>query len=360
MQATELELNQSTFGAKILIVDDQQANINLLEGILEAAGYTELVSVTDPREVASLFVRLQPDLVLLDLMMPHLDGFQVMEQLKPFISERAYLPILVLTADVTKEAKRQALAIGAKDFLTKPFDHTEVLLRIRNLLQTRHLHMRLLDHNRILEEKVLERTSALRKRTSELEEAQVEMLERLAAAGEYRDDATGQHTRRVGDLSAHLAQALGLPDTLVEVIRRAAPLHDVGKIGTSDAILLKPGKLTPTEFEVMKRHTIIGARILSGGHSEMTQTAESIAMTHHERWDGSGYPQGLKGEAIPIAGRIVALVDVFDALTHERPYKEAWTVEEAVAEIRRQEARQFDPAVVEAFLRIHARPDITS
>jgi putative two-component system response regulator len=352
LEATKIELNQGILGYKIMIVDDQEANISLLEAILEGAGYTGLVGISDSRTVVSVFSEMQPDLILLDLMMPYLNGYQIMEQLRPLIPDGTFLPILVLTADVNRDTRRQALSLGANDFVTKPFDPTEVLLRIKNLLQTRYMHMQIQHHNRDLEEAVRERTSALRLRTTELEQSQIEMLERLAVAAEYRDDDTGLHTRRVGHVSALVAQSMGMRYAHIELIRRAAPLHDVGKIGISDGILLKPGKLTVDEFEVMKTHTTIGARILSGGHSTLTQTAEQIARTHHERWDGSGYPNGLSGEAIPIEGRIVALADVFDALTHERPYKKAWPVEDAVAEISSQRNRQFDPKVVDAFLHI--------
>jgi putative two-component system response regulator len=191
-----------------------------------------------------------------------------------------------------------------------------------------------------------------------LEEAQFETLARLAAAAEYRDDDTGEHTRRVGDLAGRLAEALGLPAELVQLIRRAAPLHDVGKIGIPDAILLKPGRLTEEEFDHMKRHTTIGARMLSGGASTQIALAEQIAGTHHERWDGTGYPVGLAGEAIPIAGRIVAVADVFDALTHARPYKQAWPHAEALAELHRQRGRQFDPRVIDAFLTLDHTTDL--
>ncbi len=183
-----------------------------------------------------------------------------------------------------------------------------------------------------------------------VDEAQFETLARLAAAAEYRDDDTGEHTRRVGELAGRLAEALGHPAELVRLIRLAAPLHDIGKIGIPDAILLKPGRLTEEEFEHMKRHTTIAAQMLSGGASAQIAIAEQIAGTHHERWDGSGYPAGLAGDAIPIAGRIVAVADVFDALTHSRPYKRAWPMDEALAELRRQRGRQFDPEVIDAFL----------
>src|SRR3989304_5604399 len=298
--------------ASILVVAGEGSNVLLLKRLLQQAGYTNVRSTTDPREAVPLYNAAPPDLILLDLHMPYIDGFAVMELLAPQIAAGTYLPILVLTADITPEAKRRALAIGAKDFLNKPFDHTEVLLRIRNLLETRHLHRQLQDQNRLLEEKV-------RERTLELEEARIEILERLAIAAEYRDDATGQHTRRVGQAAALLARAIGLPETQVELIRRAAPLHDIGKIGIPDGILLKPGPLTAEEFEILKAHTSTGARILSGGRVPPLPCAEEIALTHHERWDGTGYPWGLRGEQIPLSGRIVAVAEAFDALTRDGP-----------------------------------------
>ncbi len=337
----------ATKKARILIVDDQEVNIRLLEDILgRVGGYTTLKSTTDSRKVIPLYAEFRPDLILLDLRMPYLDGFGVMEELKPLISVGSYVPILVLTADVTPEVKQRALAGGAKDFLTKPFDPNEVLLRIKNLLETRSLHLELQNQNHILEEKV-------RERTRELEETHIEVLERLALAAEYRDDETGQHTRRVGQTSAILAQALGLPHGDVVLIQRAAPLHDVGKIGIPDRILLKAGRLTPEEFDVIKTHTTIGAKILSGGRFQLLRMAEEIALTHHERWDGTGYPQGLKGDSIPLAGRIVAIADAFDALTHERPYKRAWPVKEAAAELKRCAGTQFDPELVRVFLALN-------
>ena len=301
--------------ARILIVDDQSSNVALLESILYEEDYTDYRSITDSRQALPVYLEYRPDLILLDLQMPYLNGFEVMNQLRAHVLPGAFLPILVLTADVTPETKRHALAEGATDFLTKPFDSTEVILRIGNLLQTRTLHLQLQDHNRFLEHKVLERTA-------ELEETQIEILERLALAAEYRDDETGEHTRRVGKMSAQIAQALGLPEIEVALIRRAAPLHDVGKIAIPDSILLKPGKLTPDEFELMKTHTALGGKMLSGGRFPLLQWAEEIALTHHERWDGTGY-LGLRGEDIPIAGRIVAVADVFDALTSRRPYRRA-------------------------------------
>ena len=321
--------------ANILIVDDEKANIRLLEMILNHAGYVSVHSTTDSRQALDLFREVKPDLVLLDLTMPHLDGFAVMQQLQPEMAGN-FVPILVLTADATFATKHKALKEGARDFLTKPLDDTEVLLRINNLLETRF-------HSVLLESRVSERTR-------ELENAQLETLQRLALAAEYRDDDTGLHTKRVGSTAGILAGLLDLEPVTVELIHRAAPLHDVGKIGIADAILLKAGKLTDVEFATMKQHTTIGANMLSGSTSPWLNMAEIIALTHHERWDGRGYPQGLCGNDIPIVGRIVAVADVFDALTHQRPYKEPWSIEAAAAEIKSQCGKHFDERVVEAFM----------
>jgi len=328
--------------ARILIVDDEEQNVELLRRILERAGFSRIESTTDSRDAANLYVLHRPDLILLDLHMPNLDGLDVMTQLSE-IAEASYLPILILSGDLTPEARREALSRGAKDFVGKPFQQDELLLRIRTLLETRLLYLQIQSQNQLLEAKVRDRTRAL-------EEAQVEIVERLAVAAEFRDDNTGQHTQRVGQMSALLARELGLPDSQVTLIRRGAPLHDVGKIGVPDRILMKIGKLTADEFEIVKTHTTIGARILSGGKFPLLRLAEEIAFTHHERWDGSGYA-GIKGTDIALAGRIVAVADVFDALIQQRPYKPAWPVGEAIAAIDRQRGQQFDPTIVDAFMR---------
>jgi len=329
---------------KILIVDDENANVRLLEGILAKDGYTNIRTTTDSRQALPLLLGFEPDILLLDLMMPHLDGFAVMQQLRPAIPQGSFFPILVITADATAKTKYRALADGATDFLTKPIDVAEVILRVHNLLETRCLHRRLEGENERLDIQV-------RARTKELQGTQLEVLARLALAAEYRDDDTGEHTRRVGHVSALLADAMDLPRHQVELIRQAAPLHDVGKIGIPDAILLKPGKLTPEEFDVIKTHVRIGSDMLTGGLYTLLQMAEAIALTHHERWDGTGY-RGLKGEEIPLEGRLTSIVDVFDALTHARPYKKAWPIAQAREEIAKQSGRQFDPRVVDAFIPI--------
>ena len=329
--------------ARILIVDDEHINVELLRRLLERAGFSRIESTNDSREAVDLYLNFRPDLIVLDLHMPHRDGLEVLDDLNA-IAEASYLPILMLTGDDTQEAKREALSRGAKDFLNKPFHSDEVLLRIGTLLETRFLYLQIQSQNQMLEAKV-------RDRTRELEAAQIEIIERLARAAEFRDDHSGQHTERVGQMAALIAKQIGLPDTQVYLIRRAAPLHDVGKIGIPDSVLLKPGKLTAEEFTIVKTHTAIGARILSGSSFTILRLAEEIAFNHHERWDGTGYV-GIAGAAVPLAGRIVAIADVFDALTQTRPYKAAWTVTEAVSEIERQRGRQFDPTLVDAFLRI--------
>jgi putative two-component system response regulator len=338
--------------ARILIVDDQEANVRLLRQILGRAGYKNLACTQDPREVLGMWDECPPDLVLLDLHMSHLDGFAVMEQLKSRIASSGYVPVLVLTADMLPEAKKKALTLGAKDFLSKPFDVTEVLLRINNLLETRFLYRELQVHNETLEEKVLERTRAL-------EEAQIEMLERLALASEFRDDDTGEHTRRVGRLAAALARLAGWPEAELDLVRRAAMLHDIGKIGIPDRVLLKPGKLTTEEFDLIKTHTALGSRILAGSRFRVLQLAEAVACYHHEKWNGQGY-LGIIGEAIPLVARIVAVADVFDVLTHSRPYKTAWPVQKALDLIDSESGKHFDPRIVDCMNRLIGTPDLVA
>jgi putative two-component system response regulator len=330
-------------GSRLLIVDDQPDNIKTLTRILHKVGYRAIHSTTDPREAIELYRTLNPDLVLLDLHMPQMNGLEVLAELRALTPPELYLPVLMLTGDDTPEARQSALGMGAKDFLAKPFDLPEVLLRIGNLLETSSLHRRLHDQNRQLESRVLDRTQ-------KLEEAQVEILERLAGAAEFRDDDTGQHTQRVGLLSARLAHAVGLPRNLVNLIRRAAPLHDVGKIGIPDRVLLKTGPLDAEETALMRTHTTIGAAILSGGRSELIQEAERIALGHHERWDGGGYPNLISGDGIPLSARIVAVADVYDALTNSRPYRVAWPVSRVLEELDRLRGKHFDPELVKAFV----------
>lgn len=330
---------------RILIADDDSAIVALLERILSRAGYSDVSSTTNSSAVIGMFEELSPDLLILDLTMPEPDGFEIMARLGNIIPAGSYVPILVLTGNPTAEVKQQALAEGAKDFLTKPFDVPEVVLRINNLLETRFLHLQTRRHNRILEARV-------RQRTRKLEEARLDVLARLARAAEFRDDETGEHTYRVGDLSAQIAGRLGLSSEEVENIRLTAPLHDVGKIGVPDAILLKPGRLTPAEQAIMETHTTIGAMLLSDSPWHLLHEARDIALFHHEWWNGDGYPHGIAGEEIPLAARIVAAADVFDALSNDRTYRRAWPREQVLAELRSGEGTHFDPRVVRALLDI--------
>lgn len=335
-------MGERILAARVLIVDDEPVNAKLLEKMLAAAGYTNFTAITDPRRVAPAYAAERVDLVLLDLNMPEVDGFAVMDQLRE-IEGSNDLPVLILTAQADRETRLRALAAGAKDFLTKPLDRAEVLTRIRNMLEVQLLHRDLRDQNRVLEEMV-------EARTRELQDTRLEVIRHLGRAAEYRDNETGLHIIRMSTYSQLMARAIGMDEAEAEMILNASPMHDIGKIGIPDRILLKPGKLEPDEWEVMKTHTTIGAKILSGHSSPLLGMAAEIALTHHEKWDGSGYPQGLKGEEIPLVGRIVAVADVFDALTSQRPYKKAWPVEQAVEFLQAERGRHFDPELVDVFL----------
>jgi putative two-component system response regulator len=327
--------------ARILIVDDDPVSLRALEAMLTLDGYVNVIPTTEPGHALGLCASAPPDLLVLDLRMPQIDGFELLRRLDA-ASLDSPCQVLVLTADDSRATKERALSGGASDFLAKPVDPTEALLRIRNLLRVHFLQLELRSKHRMLARQVSERTE-------QLTDARVEVLDRLALAAEFRDDATGQHTQRVGRAAALIASRLGLPEDEVSLLRRAAPLHDVGKIGIPDRILLKRGPLTTEERGRMRMHAPIGAAILSEGSSRLLRMGEVIARTHHERWDGVGYPEGLAGEEIPLVGRVTAVADVFDALTHDRPYKGAWPVGEAVEEIRRMSGSQFDPRVVESF-----------
>jgi putative two-component system response regulator len=332
--------------AHIVIIDDEEANVALLARLLERAGFQSITELTDATDLPALLVQSPVDLVITDLHMPGVDGFGVLDMLSPYINlER--LPVLMITGDGSRDARTQALMRGAKDFLTKPFDSIEVLLRVRNLLENRMLFQDLQKQNRTL----LESASG---RTRELESTRIEIIERLALAAEYRDDDTGQHNQRVGDLSARLAEAIGWTKEDAGLLRRAAALHDIGKIGIPDALLRKPGHLNDSEMRVMRTHAAIGARILGGSQIPLLQLAETVAISHHERWDGMGYPKALKGEAIPMAGRIVAVADAFDAITSSRPYRTARPARVAMQLLRNESDRHFEGRLVDAFERIVA------
>lgn len=329
------------FDARLLIVDDEPVNVKLLERTLAKAGYTSIRATMDPRQVCDLFAEHQFDLILLDLNMPHMDGFAVMRALAERFSP---LPqVLVLTAQSAQEFRTQALELGARDYVTKPFERNELLHRVSNLLESKLYREGLERLNESLEHKVVARTA-------ELNETRLQVVRRLGRAAEYRDNETGLHIVRMSKISRLLGEAMGMDEAQCDLLLNASPMHDIGKIGIPDHILLKPGKFEPDEWETMKTHSQIGADILEGAESDLLKMAGEIALTHHEKWDGTGYPNGLQGEEIPLVGRICAIADVFDALTSERPYKRAWTVEDALKLIRENRGLHFDPAIVDAFM----------
>ena len=336
--------------SRILIVDDEPANLKLLDKMLGGQGYQDLVLIDDPRMVIDSYKEKRPDLILLDINMPHLDGYQVMEQLKA-LNDPLLPPIIILTAQHGKDYLLRALRAGARDFITKPFDRNELLMRARNLLEAQLAHRLTHDQKSILEEMV-------RERTEEINKTRLQIVQRLGMAAEYRDEETGNHILRMSHISTLLAKNIGWNEEDCELMLLASPMHDIGKIGIPDHILLKPGKFEPNEWEIMKTHATIGGKLLEGDDSDLMHMARTIALTHHEKWDGSGYPNGLAGNAIPLAGRIAALADVFDALTSERPYKKAWTTEAAVELIKENSGKQFDPDLVNVFLQ--QLPDIAA
>jgi putative two-component system response regulator len=311
---------------------------------LKSGGYLNVVAVQDPREVVDAYKAVRPDLILLDVNMPHMDGYAVMEALKS-INDPLPAAIVVLTAQSGEDFLLRALNGGAIDFLTKPVNKRELLARVKNILMA-HLAMRFIHgQNSVLEVMVEQRTQDLR-------DSRLDLVRRLGRASEYRDNETGQHILRMSHTSVLLAKRIGWDPHACELLLNAAPLHDVGKIGIPDGILLKPGALTDNERELMKKHAQIGADILSGSTDELINMARDIALNHHEKWDGSGYPNGLAGFHIPEAARIVAITDVFDALTSTRPYKKPWTTAEALAFMTEQSGKHFDPTFMCHFVSI--------
>lgn len=333
----------------ILVVDDELVNVKLLERMLSEKGFNHVLSTQDPSQVLSIMKSNEIDLMLLDINMPHMDGYQVMEQLQSEPSVEMP-PVLVLTAQYAQDFRQRALDNGARDYVTKPFDVDELVSRVTNLLEVHQANKYINQQNVILDERVRQRTKELEIAHSQLHESRLQVVYRLGRAAEYRDNETGLHIIRMSKMAVLIAKDAGVSDEDCDLLLNAAPMHDIGKIGIPDHILLKPGKLEPEEWVIMKTHAQIGADILAGDDTPLLNMASEIALTHHERWDGNGYPNGLKGEDIPLVGRITALADVFDALTSVRPYKKAWSIEDSVALITEESGKQFDPVLVEHFL----------
>lgn len=335
---------------RILVVDDEEANRELLEAKLTPLGY-EVLLARNGGEALEKAQRASPDLILLDVMMPGMNGFEVAARLKK--DERGKLIPIVMVTSLSEVSDRvKALEAGADDFLTKPVDDTELRARLQSLLKVKAYNDYMVDHQEFLEGEVAKRTEELREAFGKLKAASLESINRLARAAEYRDEDTGEHIQRMSRYSAAVARAAGLDGATAEAILYAAPMHDVGKIGIPDRILLKPAKLDRDEWAIMKRHSKIGAGILEGSDAEFVKLAEVIALSHHEKWDGGGYPRALKGKDIPLAGRITAIADVFDALTSKRPYKEPFPIDKSFSIMRDGQGSHFDPDLIDAFFSI--------
>jgi len=340
--------------ARILIVDDELINRKVLEGLLKSYGLSCVSADSGPAALALLDESI--DLVLLDIMMPGMDGFLVARAIRE-MPRFADLPIVMVTALSAKEDRLRAVEAGANDFVAKPIDSTELSVRMKSLLRMKGYHDEVKGYQLHLEQMVAEKTKALRGALVELEHARLatvrahmETIHKLSAAAEYKDEDTASHIMRMSRYCAVIAEHAGLDDETVDLILNSSPMHDIGKMGIPDAILLKPGKLNAEEWQVMQLHTIMGANILDDSTSKYLEVGAVIAATHHEKWDGSGYPRGLAGEDIPLFGRICAVADVFDALTTKRPYKEALSNAEAIEIMTKGRGTHFDPALLDIFL----------
>ena len=323
----------------VLVVDDATENIDVLNGILSDL-YNVKVAINGMMAL-KIAQKLKPDLILLDIMMPGMDGYEVCTKLKSNI-ETQKIPVIFVTAKDQTVDETRGFEVGAVDYITKPVSPPIVLARVKT-------HLSLYDQKRTLE-------TMVKVRTQELDETRLEIIRRLGRAAEYRDNETGMHVIRMSKYSQLIALEIGLDDAQAELILNATPMHDIGKIGIPDHILLKPGKLTDEEFDIMKKHCEYGSNIIGDHSSEILKMAKEVAISHQEKWNGRGYPNHLKGEDIPLVSRIAAVADVFDALTSVRPYKKAWAVEDAVALIKKESGEHFDPRIANAFIKV--LPDI--
>lgn len=337
-----------------MVVDDELMNLKLIEAMLKPLGYNVILA-HDGEECLEKVPRDKPDLILLDIMMPRLNGFDVAIRLKNR-PDTKLIPIVIVTTLQNLNDRVRALEVGADDFLTKPVDRLELRARVSSLLKVKAYNDYMVDYQQKLEAEVAKRTRLLRITNDKLFKSSLETIHRLSRAAEYKDEDTGAHIIRMSLTSSMLARHLGLDDTVAERILYAAPMHDVGKIGIPDRILLKNGPLISEEWAIMKQHTTFGGKILEGSEVSFIRLAEIIALTHHEKWDGSGYPRGLKGRAIPLVGRIVTVADVFDALMSRRPYKPPFSLDKVLQIMNEGRGSHFDPEVLDMFL--NALPEV--
>ncbi|MFC1966508.1 HD domain-containing phosphohydrolase [Chloroflexota bacterium] len=336
--------------ARILVVDDEDENLRLVETMLSPLGYDAILA-HNGEEALEKAKRTPPDVILLDALMPEMDGCELTGLFKEEEATKA-IPIVMMTAQSEAEERLKALEAGVDDFLTKPIDKVELQARVNSLLKVKAYNDHMRNYQQELEAEVTKRTQDLTKAFEKIKIASLDTVYRLSRAAEFKDEDTGAHVQRMSHYSSAIARHMGLDDEFVANILWAAPMHDIGKIGIPDRVLLKPGKLDGDEWVIMKQHTTIGAEILKDADADFIKLAADIALTHHEKWTGNGYPKGLSGPEIPLAGRIVALADVFDALTSERPYKDPFPLEKTLAIIKEGQGSHFDPQVVDAFLAI--------
>lgn len=327
----------------VLAVDDTPSNIDILYRILKD-DYEFAAASGGKDALDALESGIFPDIILLDVTMPDLSGYEVCRELKNRAEFRD-IPVIFITARYDEEDEAKGFEAGASDYIVKPFNTVIVKARIKT-----HLELYFISKN--LKQQVEERTAELNKALAKIKEVSLETILRLTNASEYKDEDTGSHIQRMSNYSVAVAKQMGINENSLEWLLYAAPMHDIGKIGIPDRILLKPGRLDPEEWEIMKTHTTIGAKILEGSSAGFIKLGEVIARTHHEKWDGSGYPLGLKGKKIPLVSRIVAIADVFDALTTKRPYKEPFSIERSFEIIRQGRGSHFDPRVVDAFFAV--------